>query len=71
MHLELPFTLLGAYRDVPLIEGVRPRPGFLTTDGWREALRRAGFQQVDVIPATLEQCVEVYAGFYAGTLVAR
>lgn len=70
VHLELPFTLLGAYRDVPLIEGVRPRPGFLTLDGWREALRRAGYTRIEVIPATLDQCPEVYAGFYAGALVA-
>ncbi|HNX52072.1 MAG TPA: class I SAM-dependent methyltransferase [Thermoanaerobaculaceae bacterium] len=70
VHLELPFTLLGAYREVPLTAGVRPRPGFLTLAGWREALRRAGFGQADVIPATLDRCIEAYAGFYAGALVA-
>jgi len=71
VHLELPFTLLRAYRQVGLIPGVRPRPGFLTLEGWTEALRRAGYRRIEVVPAAVARCAELYPGFYAGVLVAR
>lgn len=71
VHLELPFTLLEAYRQAPLLEGMRPRPGFMTLTGWRAALDAAGFGEVAVLPAELERCQQVYAGFYCGALTAR
>ncbi len=71
VHIELPFTLLEAYRSAPLIEGIRPRPGFMALDGWRTALARAGFAEVAVLPADIAGCVADYPGFYSGALVAR
>ena len=70
VHLELPFTLLEAYRQVDVEEEMRPRPGFMTAEGWRTALRRAGFSDVRLLPAQLERCVEGYPGFYCGAFVA-
>jgi SAM-dependent methyltransferase len=57
VHIELPFTLLEAYRGAPLIDGIRPRPGFIALDGWRLALQRAGFTDVAVLPRNLAGCV--------------
>jgi len=71
VHLELPFVLLDSYRDVRLSETIRPRPGFLTVDGWRQALRQAGFEEVEVVPRAIDRCVRGYPGFYAGSVVAR
>ncbi len=71
VHLELPFTLLASYNQVPLEEGVRARPGFMSIAGWRRALAAAGFEGVEVLPATIERCVEIYPGFYCGALTAR
>ena len=71
VHIELPFTLLDAYRSAPLLEGIRPRPGFMALDGWRTALRRAGFADVAVLPGDIAGCVADYPGFYSGALIAR
>ncbi len=71
VHLELPFTLLKAYREAPPSAGIRERPGFLCADGWRVALLAAGFDDVGLLPAALALCVERYPGFYCGALTAR
>lgn len=71
VHLELPFVLLDSYRDVRLDERIRPRPGFLTVEGWRRAIAQAGFAGSDLIPEAIERCVRGYPGFYAGAAVAR
>jgi SAM-dependent methyltransferase len=70
VHLELPFTLLEAYRNVSVGDGVRSRPGFMTLGEWRTALERAGFSSVSVLPAQIERCVERYPGFYGGAITA-
>jgi SAM-dependent methyltransferase len=71
VHLELPFTLLEAYRNTPSLPGIRPRPGFMSARGWLRALRDTGFSDVSVLPAQIERCAEVYPGFYSGALTAR
>ncbi len=70
VHLELPFTLLEAYRRAPLVDGIRTRPGFMTAAGWREGLARAGFDHVDLLPARLDECVAAYPGFYSVAITA-
>ena len=70
VHLELPFTLLEAYRQAPLVPGIRPRPGFMSARGWVRALEAAGFSRITVLPALIERCAEVYPGFYAGAITA-
>jgi SAM-dependent methyltransferase len=71
VHLELPFTLLEAYRTAPPIPGIRVRPGFMSARGWIRSLESAGFSQVTVLPAQIERCAEIYPGFYSGALTAR
>lgn len=71
VHLELPFTLLEAYSDAPLIAGIRPRPGFISARGWVRALEVAGFSQITLLPAQIERCAEIYPGFYSAAITAR
>ncbi|MDD5562683.1 MAG: class I SAM-dependent methyltransferase [Thermoanaerobaculaceae bacterium] len=71
VHLELPFTLLDEYGRVPLSDGIRERPGFMSAQGWTRALAAAGFREVTVIPAQIERCAAIYPGFYCGAVAAR
>ena len=71
VHLELPFTLLEEYGRVPLVEGIRERPGFMSAGGWARALDAAGFGDVAVIPGQIERCSTLYPGFYCGAVSAR
>jgi SAM-dependent methyltransferase len=71
VHLELPFTLLEAYRNAPLLPGIRPRPGFMSARGWVRALEAAGFSEITLLPAQIERCAEIYPGFYSGAITAR
>jgi SAM-dependent methyltransferase len=71
VHLELPFALLSAYREVALDPVRRPRPGFLTVRQWRANLLDAGFGSVEVLPGEVERCVLRYPGFYGAALTAR
>ena len=70
VHIELPFTLLEAYRKAPLIPNIRPRPGFLAAEGWQRALMAAGFSRVNLLPTALSTCVQLYPGFYCGAITA-
>lgn len=71
VHLELPFTMLEAYRRAPLADGIRLRPGFMSFTGWTRAARDAGFVTVSLLPAELEYCAQVYPGFYCAAITAR
>ena len=71
VHLELPFTLLEEYGRVPLVEGIRERPGFISPGGWTRAFDAAGFGEIAVIPAQIERCSTIYPGFYCGAVSAR
>ncbi|MEN8159550.1 MAG: class I SAM-dependent methyltransferase [Myxococcota bacterium] len=47
---ELPFQILQSYQAVETDPELRPTPGFLTAEGWTEALRRAGFEEIELVP---------------------
>ena len=47
---ELPFQILQSYQAVETDPELRPTPGFLTAEGWSEALRRAGFTEIELVP---------------------
>jgi len=49
---ELPFQILQSYHAVETDPELRPTPGFLTAEGWTEALRRAGFTEIALVPDT-------------------
>jgi len=47
---ELPFQILQSYHAVETDPELRPTPGFLTAEGWIEALARAGFTEIALVP---------------------
>jgi hypothetical protein len=47
---ELPFQILQSYQAVETDPELRPTPGFLTCGGWIEALRRVGFEEIELVP---------------------
>jgi len=47
---ELPFQILQSYHAVETDPELRPTPGFLTAEGWTEALQRAGFTEIELVP---------------------
>ncbi len=71
VHLELPFSLLSSYRETAASNPAGRPAGFLPEAMWREALHAAGFSRVDILPAKLAACVELYPGFYSAALIAR
>lgn len=48
--VEMPFQILQSYQAVETDPELRPTPGFLTAEGWTEALRRAGFTEIGLVP---------------------
>ena len=47
---ELPFQILQSYHAVETDPELRPTPGFLTAEGWTQALGRAGFTEIALVP---------------------
>jgi SAM-dependent methyltransferase len=47
---ELPFQILQSYHAVETDPELRPTPGFLTAEGWKEALARTGFTEIALVP---------------------
>lgn len=70
VHIELPFTLLEAYRAAPFEAGIRRRPGFLAAEGWRRALAAAGYSEISMLPHAFSRCAKLYPGFYCGAITA-
>jgi len=67
---ELPFQLLDSFHDVVLDPAARPTSGFLTAELWRDALRRAGFDEVALFPDVIA-LRESYPGFVAAAACGR
>jgi len=70
VHLELPFTLLEAYRAGAKDQS-RPRAGFQTAATWTRVLADAGFARSTLLPAQIERCAGLYPGFYAGVITGH
>jgi SAM-dependent methyltransferase len=47
---ELPFQILQSFQAVETDPDLRPTPGFLTAEGWTQALGRAGFTEIALVP---------------------
>jgi len=67
---ELPFQLLEGFHDVVLDPATRPTAGFLTADAWEEALRRAGFAEIELVPP-LPRLQRYYPGLLSAAFCAR
>ena len=70
IYVELIFQILESFTEVITDNEIRPNAGFLTPDQWRRALRRAGFEQVEIAP-DIEHIREVYRHFFAGAIIGR
>ena len=67
---ELPFQLLDSFHDVVLDPATRPTAGFLTAELWIDALRRAGFDDIALVPDVIA-LRESYPGFLAAAVCGR
>ena len=67
---ELPFQLLESLADVETHPETRPTAGFLTAEIWLAALRRAGFEDVVLVPDAIRLRALVPA-FLAAAVVGR
>ena len=64
------FQILDGFTDVITNPEIRPNPGFLTTEHWRRAFRRAGFEPVEVMP-DIERIRDIYPHFFTGAVCGR
>jgi SAM-dependent methyltransferase len=67
---ELPFQILESFTAVTLDPETRPTPGFLTAETWRDALVRAGFADVEIVPDAI-RLRAIHAAFYAAAICGR
>jgi len=67
---ELPFQLLDSFHDVALDPDTRASAGFLTAECWLAALRRAGFEHIDMVP-DLDRLRPYYPGFLGAAFCAQ
>ena len=67
---ELPFQLLESFADVETDPETRPTAGFLTAEVWLAALRRAGFEDVGLVPDAIRLRALVPA-FLAAAVLGR
>jgi len=70
IYAELMFQILDGFTDVITNPEIRPNPGFLTTEHWRRAFRRAGFEPVEVMP-DIERIRDIYPHFFTGAVCGR
>lgn len=67
IYTELVFQLLDSFTEVVTDPVIRPNPGFLTPEQWRNALAAAGFGETQIKPDP-ERMRALYTGFYTGSL---
>ncbi len=67
---ELPFQILQSYHAVETDPELRPTPGFLTAEGWSEALARAGFVDLAFVPDAI-RLRDLWAGAITAAVCGR
>ena len=70
IYAELMFQILDSFTDVITDPEVRPNSGFLSTDHWRRAVTRAGFERVEVTP-NIDRIRDIYPHFFTGAVCGR
>ena len=70
IYPELMFQILDSFTDVDLDPDIRPNPGFLMPEQWRNAFTRAGFANVGVAPE-IEKIREFYPHFFTGAICGQ
>ena len=70
IYPELMFQILESFINIQTDPEVRPNPGFLTAEQWRDAFSRAGFQRVEVAP-DIDRIREIYPHFFTGAICGQ
>jgi len=70
IYPELMFQILDSFTDVDLDQEIRPNPGFLTPEQWRNAFARVGFENVKVEPE-IDRIRELYRHFFTGGICGQ
>ena len=70
IYPELMFQILASFNDVTLEPQIRPRPGFLSTEHWRRAFIRAGFNNIEVVPE-IEKIRDIYSHFFTAAICGQ
>src|SRR3984893_2057094 len=70
IYPELMFQILESFTDVRTDPEIRPKPGFLTANQWRQAFTRAGFGHVQVAP-DVAHIRELYPHFFTGAIAGQ
>lgn len=70
MTAEMPFQILDGFLAVETDPETRPHPGFLEPELWVENLRRAGFEDITVVP-DVRVVRQFYPRFFAGAVCGR
>jgi SAM-dependent methyltransferase len=70
IYPELMFQILESFTNVQTDPEIRPNPGFLTSEHWRRAFTRAGFQCVEVAP-NIDRIREIYPHFFTGAICGQ
>jgi SAM-dependent methyltransferase len=70
IYAELIFQLLDSFTDVNTDPEIRPNAGFLTSEQWRCAFARSGFEHVEVRP-DVDRIREIYPHFFVGAVCGQ
>jgi SAM-dependent methyltransferase len=70
IYPELMFQILESFTNVQTDPDIRPNPGFLTSEHWRRAFTRAGFQRTEVAP-DIDRIREIYPHFFTGAICGQ
>jgi len=70
IYPELMFQILESFTQVETDSDIRPTPGFLTPEHWRNALKRADFQEIHVAPE-VDSIHEIYPHFFIGAVCGQ
>ena len=70
IYPELIFLIMESFTEVQTHLEIRPNPGFLTADQWRQAFKRAGFERVEVAP-NVDDIRALYPHFFTGAICGQ
>jgi SAM-dependent methyltransferase len=70
IHAELIFQILDSFNDVITDTEIRPNPGFLSHQQWRQVFRIADFKPIELTP-DLEQIHPLCGVFYTGAICGQ
>jgi SAM-dependent methyltransferase len=70
IYVELIFQLLDSFIDVTTEPEIRPNPGFLTSDQWRQSFTESSFSRIEVVP-NVNRVREIYPHFFTAAVCGQ